>query len=98
MGTMAHVVVTGGSADLLDLAEARIEELESRWSRFRPDSELCRLNTAAGAPTVVSRDTALLIEHCIEAWTRTAGLFDPTVHDAMVANGYDRTFDAIDDT
>jgi thiamine biosynthesis lipoprotein len=86
------VVVTGGSEADLDLAEARIEHLESRWSRFRPDSELCRLNRAASAPSVVSRDTALLVERCFIAWSRTLGAFDPTVHDAMIANGYDRDF------
>ena len=34
----------------------------------------------------------------IEAWRVTDGLFDPTVHDALVASGYDRTFDDIDAT
>ena len=36
-------------------ARTRIEQLEARWSRFRPDSELCRLNAAAGRPVLVSR-------------------------------------------
>ena len=97
MGTEAHVIVTGGTDADLDLAEARIESLEARWSRFRPDSELCRLNEAAGTPTVVSRDTALLVERCFIAWTRTLGAFDPTVHDAVVANGYDRDFSQVED-
>ena len=32
---------------------------EARWSRFRPTSELCRLNAAAGAPVVVSAEHVL---------------------------------------
>ena len=32
----------------------------------------------------------------LEARERTGGLFDPTVHDALVAAGYDRTFDEVD--
>jgi len=97
MGTTAHVLVTDGDDTHLDLAEARIEHLEARWSRFRADSELCRLNRAAGTPVVVSRDTALLVERCMVAWSRTLGSFDPTVHDAMVANGYDRDFSLVCD-
>jgi thiamine biosynthesis lipoprotein len=31
----------------------------------------------------------------VEARERTGGLFDPTVHDALVAAGYDRTFDEV---
>ena len=31
----------------------------------------------------------------LEARERTGGLFDPTVHDALVAAGYDRTFDDV---
>jgi FAD:protein FMN transferase len=98
MGTSAHVVVVGGTGGLdryLDAAEHRLEQLEARWSRFRPTSELCALNDAGGNPVVVSSDTALLVEHCVRAWRMTAGAFDPTVHDAMVANGYDRDFAAV---
>ncbi len=91
MGSDAHVLVAG-DARLLDRAELRIEELEARWSRFRADSELTRMNEAAGRPTVVSHDTALLVTRCIEAWRATGGAFDPTVHDSVVALGYDRDF------
>jgi thiamine biosynthesis lipoprotein len=91
MGSDAHVVVVG-DASLLDTAQLRIEDLEARWSRFRADSELTRMNEAAGRPTVVSPDTALLVSRCIEAWRATDGAFDPTVHDAVVALGYDRDF------
>ena len=91
MGSDAHVVVTG-DARLLDTAQQRIDALESRWSRFRVDSELTRMNEAAGRPIVVSGDTVLLVTRCIEAWRATDGAFDPSVHDSVVALGYDRDF------
>jgi FAD:protein FMN transferase len=91
MGSDARVVVNGDES-LLDLAQDRVEDLESRWSRFRVDSELTRLNQAAGRPTVVSPETVLLVTRCIEGWIATAGAFDPTVHDAVVELGYDRDF------
>ena len=98
MGSDAHVVVVSDDNHdpLLDAAEARIAELEQRWSRFIPESEVCALNRGAGGPVVVSADTALLVDRCIEAWWATHGRFDPTVLDAVIANGYDRDFAAIE--
>jgi thiamine biosynthesis lipoprotein len=91
MGSTAHVVVVAeDSTPLLDLARRRLNDLEARWSRFRPDSEISRLNTVAGRPVLVSADTIALVGCSVEAWRRTGGLFDPTVHAALVGLGYDR--------
>ncbi len=91
MGTDTHVVVVGPTAAAaVDAARDRIEQLEQRWSRFRPDSEISRLSESAGAPCLVSEDTFLLIDRAVEGWRSTAGRFDPTVGASMVANGYDR--------
>jgi thiamine biosynthesis lipoprotein ApbE len=49
------------------VAAAALEAREARWSRFRPTSELCRINAAAGAPVVVSRSTFSLIERARDA-------------------------------
>lgn len=95
MGTRAHVIVTDGSTGDLDFAERRIEQLEGRWSRFREHSEINALNRAGGAPVVVSRDTVQLLQRCVRGWRRTNGAFDPSIHDALVANGYDRDFSQI---
>ena len=57
MGADIHLIVVGGSADLLTLGRDRICELERRWSRFRPDSEISLLNAVAGEPVVVTPDT-----------------------------------------
>lgn len=89
MGTAAHVVVVGGSLGHLEQARRRIEQLEARWSRFRADSEIAAINAAEGLALVVSDDTALLVERSLQAWRATGGRFDPTVHDAVVAAGYD---------
>jgi thiamine biosynthesis lipoprotein len=78
----------------LDRAEAEFERLEQVMSRFRDDSELSALNRD-GRIAVASPDLARVVELAIEAREATGGLFDPTVHDAVVAAGYDRTFDAV---
>ena len=101
MGTDCHVLAY--APDLLDdpsvvdeigsLARTRVELLEQSWSRFRPSSELSRLNDRAGTgPHEVSADLLLLVERMRAAWEATAGLFDPTVLTSMRALGYDADF------
>jgi thiamine biosynthesis lipoprotein len=95
MGTDGRVLVHGGPDDLAARAWARLDELEARWSRFLPDSELCRLNRAAGAPVMVSHDTYYVVALAVGSWRSTAGRFDPTILDALEDAGYDRDFDAV---
>jgi thiamine biosynthesis lipoprotein len=92
MGTDVHVAIVDGDVAMLDLAEARIGELERRWSRVIDDSEINVLNRHAGHPVVVSTDTFELVARATEAWKMTGGRFDPTVGTALVAHGYDRDF------
>jgi thiamine biosynthesis lipoprotein len=95
MGSETHLVVVGGDASLLDRGRDRIAELERRWSRFLPDSEISRLNALAGSPVEVSGDTVALVTRAIEGWRFTGGSYDPTVLGAMLRAGYDRTFDDV---
>jgi thiamine biosynthesis lipoprotein len=93
MGTTIELHVEGGTARAFDAAEVEFERLEQVMSRFRPDSELSRLNEAGTLE--VSADLADVVELSLAARERTGGRFDPTVHDAVVASGYDRTFDEL---
>ncbi len=93
MGTTAHVIVEGGGKGLIEMARTRVADLEERWSRFRPDSEISRLNRDGWAR--ISPETVGLISRAIAGWERTGGRFDPTVHRSMVDLGYDRDFSAI---
>jgi thiamine biosynthesis lipoprotein len=99
MGTDVHVIVVAeddqGAHELGRWAFERLEQLEARWSRFRPDSELCRLNTAGGRPVVVTRITFELLRHAVTSWALTAGACDPTIAAALVAAGYDRDFPSV---
>ncbi len=94
MGSDAHVLIVGGSPGLLGRARRRVEDLEARWSRFRPDSEISRLNERAGAdPQPVSAETLLLLERAVDAWRLTDGRFDPTVLGDVLRAGYTTSFD-----
>ncbi len=97
LGTNAHLLVLEG-----DLARARsavaalLDEVDLAYSRFRSDSELSRLNAAAGRPFVASRLFAQAIESSIRAGRLSDGLVDPTVGRAMRLAGYDDDFSRLD--
>jgi thiamine biosynthesis lipoprotein len=90
MGSDAVVVVVGGNAALADGAVDRLADLERRWSRFLPDSELSHANARAGLATSVSPETLALVERAELARARTGGRFDPALLHEVVAAGYDR--------
>jgi thiamine biosynthesis lipoprotein len=91
MGSAAAVVIVGGSDTVLADVVARVDQLEQRWSRFRPDSEVSRLTAGAGRPVEVGADTIRLVVTAIEAWRESGGAVNPTVLGAVLRAGYDRT-------
>lgn len=92
MGTHAHVVIGGCAPEHAALALELVRRLEELWSRFIPESEISQINRSPGVAVEVSPETIVLVERAVEAWELTGGLFDPMVHDDLVALGYDRTF------
>ncbi|MFP5256496.1 MAG: FAD:protein FMN transferase [Acidimicrobiia bacterium] len=91
MGTTVTVCLAGrGAEEGLVIAQQRLAELEARWSRFRPDSDISRLNRAHGRAVPVHPETLELLDTARTWWQVTAGRFDPTVADALAAAGYDR--------
>jgi thiamine biosynthesis lipoprotein len=97
MGSTAHLVVRGGTGAMADDAVREIERLESRWSRFRRDSDVGRCNASAGTGLAVrvAPETVDLLELAVALWRSTEGRFDPTVLRALEANGYDETFERV---
>jgi thiamine biosynthesis lipoprotein len=95
MGTEIDVVGPPEAASFRRVAAAiqgLFERLESRFSRFREDSELSRVNRAAGQWVTVSEVFAELLRISLDGARRSAGLFDPTLLRPLVAAGYDRDF------
>jgi thiamine biosynthesis lipoprotein len=95
MGTEVELLLEADDASLLAEVEAEFRRLETLLSRFRPDSELSRLNEAGEAH--VGAELLELIEIAVKARVASDGRFDPTVHDAVVAAGYDRSFELLAD-
>ena len=93
MGSGARVVTVGGPEELTDVARRRLAHLEACWSRFLPDSDVSRLNRADGQSVTVDPATVTLLTHLVAAWRATGGAFDPTLLPAVVAAGYEASWD-----
>ncbi len=94
LGTSCRIVV-GGSADdggLAAAAASQVRQLEARWSRFRPDSEICQLNRHPGRLTIVSAATFDLVQRAERARIATGGRFNPLLLDQLEAAGYRRSW------
>lgn len=88
----------------VDLPEARFaadanalvalaEAWEARFSRFRPESELSRLNASAGkGPQPVDAALFDMIARAVSVLEQSHGAFNPLVLPALLGSGYDRTF------
>jgi thiamine biosynthesis lipoprotein len=72
-----------------------IDEIDHSCSRFRADSELCRLNAAGGTPVRVSRLFVRATRCALRAARLTDGDLDPTIGSSLRVAGYDRDFAAI---
>jgi FAD:protein FMN transferase len=91
MGTEIELLVDAeDAAAAFTVVEAEFERLEALLSRFRPDSELSRLNRDGSIEA--GPDLRRVVDLALTARSSSRGRFDPTVHDAVVAAGYDRTF------
>ncbi len=88
MGSQAEILTIDCTSGYLETIESRLRELEQRWSRFLPDSDLSRMNLGSGSEVAVSSDTILLVETMVEAWQLTAGRFNPTILPRLVWTGY----------
>jgi thiamine biosynthesis lipoprotein len=103
MGTTCAVSVTARDADrflarrALLAGTAEVEACERVLSRFDPASDVSRLNRAAGEWVAVDPR----LEHALDAAVRirsdTGGRFDPTILAALIAAGYDRSFEQLDE-
>jgi FAD:protein FMN transferase len=93
MASDAQVILVDPAAGAEEYARARLEELERRWSRFVPASDVSRLNTSPDAFLMVSADTIALLETMKHARQVTAGRYDPTLLGAIIAAGYSTSID-----
>ena len=98
MGSRMLALLDGDSSQaeaLLGCVPAWFEEWEQVLSRFRPGNELDRLNCSGGQPIAVSQTLWEVFQAARTAEQFTGGLVAPTILDALVGAGYDRSFESV---
>jgi FAD:protein FMN transferase len=98
LGTTASLCVSdaGGLGTARGELERELAEIDLACSRFREDSELVRLNAAAGTgPVEVSERLLEAVEVALAAADSTGGLVDPTIGRTLRLAGYDRRFASV---
>ncbi len=93
MGTTVTVLFAGHlPPGAVGAVRNLFEGWEAALSRFRPASELSRVNRTPGQPVVVGRLIRTVVSAAVDAARATEGLFDPTLGRQMAAIGYNRSF------
>lgn len=99
MGSTIAVWLETDDADTAAIAFEQVNDLfdsyERSLSRFRPDSELSRLNAQTGQWVVVSGLMWNLLTLALEMAAVTDGYFDPTMLNALVRAGYTASFEQL---
>ncbi len=102
MGSDCSVALTAGPRDTrraraaLATARSLVADCERLLSRFRDDSDLSRINRGAGGWVAVAPSTVAAVRAALAAREATGGAFDPTVLPALVAAGYDRSYESLE--
>jgi len=86
---------TPGANERLQKIPLWFEEWEQILSRFRPDSELNRVNASVGQPMKVSKTFWEVLQAALRASQQSDGMVIPTLLEALERAGYDRSFDLI---
>ncbi len=98
MGSLILALLASTDSDAADTL-ARVPMWFAEWeaclSRFDPESELSRLNRAAGRPVHVSDVLWQVLRQSLHAAQQSHGLVTPTVLDALQAAGYGRSFESL---
>jgi thiamine biosynthesis lipoprotein len=97
LGTTATLLVDdpGTRRAARRVLDDELRAIDEACSRFRDDSELMRINAAAGAKVRISKHCADAIEVALRAAVVTDGLVDPTIGTALRLLGYDRDFELV---
>jgi thiamine biosynthesis lipoprotein ApbE len=98
VGTRLALTVPDGLVAASAAMDTVLGAVDAAYSRFRPDSELSRLNAAAGRLWEISPLFARALAAGLGAAQLTDGAVDPTVGHAIRIVGYDTTFADLEST
>ena len=94
LGTTAVIVAADRACEGAACAavERELDAIDRACSRFRPDSELSRVNRARGERVAIGPLLLEALRVALDAARSSGGLVDPTVGRTLRTSGYDSTF------
>jgi FAD:protein FMN transferase len=97
IGCRVEIMVTdaGSLIGAIEILHQEIDRIDRAASRFRPDSEISRVQRADGRPVKVSVCLYDAVSAALRVADITDGAVDPTVGNALIALGYDRDFSEV---
>jgi thiamine biosynthesis lipoprotein len=82
MGSPCELLVDGDdpklARELVEIARDEATRIEHKFSRYRSDNVVHRINTGGGAPVTVDEETAKLLDYADQCHQLTGGKFDVT--------------------
>lgn len=98
LGTYVQLTVADATklSSAEDTARALLDRIDAACSRFRADSDLSRVNAAAGRDVSVSPLLAMAVEVAVQVAGHTQGIVHPLLGDTMVRLGYNTTYSQLD--
>lgn len=93
MASAADVILVDAAPDAGEWVEARLRQLEARWSRFVETSDITAINQHPDEWIVVSSDTIRLLQTMQLASRATNGGYDPTFLHQLLSVGYSASID-----
>jgi len=88
MGTSFFCILVGANEEICDAIYALANELESKWSRFVPDSEVMVLNNNPDSMHLVSDATLRLVSEMKLGFELTQGLYSANILSDLIDLGF----------
>ena len=91
MGTAITIDILDANADVeaaVDDVVAWFHEVDRRFSTYKPDSEVCRIDRGELAPAQASTDMRHVLDACEDLRASTRGYFDAYVTGHLDPSGY----------
>jgi len=88
MGTSFFCLLVGAEEEICDAVYSLANELESKWSRFLPDSELMRVNNNPDSMQEVSTATLRLVSEMKLGFELTKGLYSGNILGELIDLGF----------
>src|SRR6188472_4241775 len=76
MGTVASLDIRGGRLDGLDAAIHPLHDADARFSTYRPESEIRRIEAGTLRRADASQDVQAVLARCARLRDQTGGYFD----------------------